>query len=148
MIIAISASFVTCCMLLTLLTFCVSALYMFSALYYCFLLVFLFCFFLLVIFLEALFEESSPRDRATDLCTEPEIMSPNSGRTFVLFIEKKNKKKRDGLKWEERRKKREILDYFGGLVLDCITTVSGVQSVIAECSLYICVHYILPERRQ
>lgn len=46
------------------------------------------------------------------------------------------------------RKKREILDYFGGLVLDCITTVSGVQSVIAECSLYICVHYILQEKKK
>lgn len=33
------------------------------------------------------------------------------------------------------------MDYFGGLVLDCITTVSSVQSVIAECSLYICVQY-------
>lgn len=32
--------------------------------------------------------------------------------------------------------------YFDGLVLDCITTVSSVQSVmIAECSLYICVQY-------
>lgn len=41
----------------------------------------------------------------------------------------------------------EILDYFGGLVLDCITTVSGVQSVIAECSLYICVHSILQEKK-
>ena len=49
---------------------------------------------------------------------------------------------------EEEGKKREILDYFGGLVLDCITTVSGVQSVIAECSLYICVHFILQERKQ
>lgn len=42
-------------------------------------------------------------------------------------------------------KKEEILDYFGGLVLDCITTISGVQSVIAECSLYICVHSILQD---
>lgn len=47
----------------------------------------------------------------------------------------------------KKEKKREILDYFGGLVLDCITTVSGVQSVIAECSLYICVHYILQEKK-
>lgn len=30
---------------------------------------------------------------------------------------------------------------FGGLVLDCITTVSSVQSVIAECSLYYCGQY-------
>lgn len=47
----------------------------------------------------------------------------------------------------EKEKKGEILGYFGGLVLDCITTVSGVQSVIAECSLYICVHYILQEKK-
>lgn len=51
-------------------------------------------------------------------------------------------------KKEEKKKKEKLLDYFGGLVLDCITTVSGVQSVIAECSLYICVHYILQEQKQ
>lgn len=49
---------------------------------------------------------------------------------------------------KKKKKKEKLLDYFGGLVLDCITTVSGVQSVIAECSLYICVHYILQEQKQ
>lgn len=49
---------------------------------------------------------------------------------------------------ERGKKKKEFLDNFGGLVLDCITTVSGVQSVIAECSLYICVHSILQEKRK
>lgn len=48
---------------------------------------------------------------------------------------------------KEWKTKRENLNYFGGLILDCITTVSGVQSVIAECSLYICVHYILQEKK-
>lgn len=54
------------------------------------------------------------------------------------------------LKTNERRrreKKDKILDYFGGLALDYVITVSGVQSVIAECFLYICVHYILPEKK-
>lgn len=48
---------------------------------------------------------------------------------------------------KNEKQKRENLNYFGGLILDCITTVSGVQSVIAECSLYICVHYILQEKK-
>lgn len=48
----------------------------------------------------------------------------------------------------KKKKEEEFLDHFGGLVLDCITTVSGVQSVIAECSLYICVHSILQEKRK
>lgn len=41
----------------------------------------------------------------------------------------------------------KISDYFGGLILDCNITVSGVQSVIAECSLYICVHYVPQEKK-
>lgn len=56
----------------------------------------------------------------------------NFEQTFVFFIGKKS-----GLIEEEE--KNEILDYFDGLVLDYITKLSGVQSVIAECSLYICV---------
>lgn len=36
--------------------------------------------------------------------------------------------------WGGGKKEREILEASGGLVLDCITTISGVQSVIAECS--------------
>ena len=59
-----------------------------------------------------------------------------NGKEFITSGEKKK---------EEEEK---ILDYFGGLVLDCDITVSGVQSVIAECSLYICVHYIPQEKNQ
>lgn len=66
---------------------------------------------------------------------------------YILYGKKirtnKTKKKNEVGGWGG-----EILDYFGGLVLDCITTVSGVQSVIAECSLYICVHSILQEKKK
>lgn len=41
--------------------------------------------------------------------------------------------------WSPPKKKKNWVFFFGGLVLDCITTVSGVQSVVAECSLCICV---------
>lgn len=68
---------------------------------------------------------------------------PDSGWTFVLFMGEKKKLRIN----RKEKKKRRNLDYFGGLVLDCVTTVSGVQSVIAECSLYICVHYILREKK-
>lgn len=46
--------------------------------------------------------------------------------------------------WSKKKKKSKTKKtngflFFGGLVLDCITTVSDVQSVVAECSLCICV---------
>lgn len=85
-------------------------------------------------------------ERATGLCTEPEIVSPTLGGLLYSLWKKNKKLRTNERRRRRRRKKREILDYFGGLVLDCITTVSGVQSVIAECSLYICVHYILQEK--
>lgn len=49
---------------------------------------------------------------------------------------------------EKKEEEEKILDSFGGLILDCNITVSGVQSVIAECSLYICVDYIPQEKNQ
>lgn len=92
--------------LLTQLTFCVSALYMSSALYYCF----------------VLFERewggggcsfegyTSELSRPTGLCTEPEIVSPTlSGLLYSLWKKKKRtdeKKKRRRRRRNEGRKKR------------------------------------------
>lgn len=98
-------------------------------------------FYSFLFFSEALSDELS---RLTGLCTEPENVSPTLGGLLYSLLEKLRTNER---RQRRRKKKREILDYFGGLVLDCITTVSGVQSVIAECSLYICVHYILQEKK-
>lgn len=86
-------------------------------------------------FLEALSDE---------LCTEPEIVSPTLGvLLYSLWKELRTNDRR-----RRKRKKWKSLDYFGGPVFDCITTVSGVQSVVAECSLYICVHFILQDGNQ
>lgn len=84
-------------------------------------------------------EVVSELSRSTGLCTEPEIVSSALSRILYSSSEKK---------WtDKRRRKNEILGYFDGLVLDYITKLSGVQSVIAECSLYICVHSILQEKK-
>lgn len=114
--------------LLTQLTFCVSALCMFSALYYC-------CFILLFF---GGFIWNCPDQQ---VCVQSQRLFPPtlSGLLYSLW---------KGLMSEETLGGREILDYFGGLALGCITKVSGVQSVIAECSLYICVHSILQEKKQ
>lgn len=114
---------------LTQLTFCVSELYIFLALY---------CFFLIIILLGVL-EVVSELSQPIGLCTEPEIVSSTLSRLLYSSWGKWTNKR--------RRKKNEILDYFDGLVLDYITKLSGVQSVIAECSLYICVHSILQEKK-
>lgn len=84
----------------------------------------------------------------TGLCTEPEIVSRTLSGLFLFFFGGEITDKRRRRRRRRMREKKEILDYFGGLVLDCITTVSGVQSVIAECSLYICVHSILQDKKQ
>lgn len=89
-----------------------------------------------MVVLEVVSELSWP----TGLCTEPEIGSSTLSRLLYSL---------GGGEWTKRRReKNEILDYFDGLVLDYITKLSGVQSVIAECSLYICVHSILQEKKQ
>lgn len=125
MIIAISASLVTCCMSINTADFLCQCIV--NVLGIIILLVFI----LLWGFLEALSDE----------CTEPEIVSPALGvLLYSLWIEFRTN--------ERRRRKWKSLDYFGCPVLDCITTVSGVQSVLAECSLYICVHFILQDGNQ
>lgn len=89
---------------------------------------------------------SRPQETDRQVCVQSRRPCPQTlGGLLYSLLKKKQTKKETDL--NEERKKREILDYFGGLVLDCITTVSGVQSVIAECSLYICVHFILPEKK-
>lgn len=111
--------------LLTQLTFCVSALYMFSALD-----LFFFCWiYLFFLFLR--------RHRLTRVCRVQSRRSrPQLRLDFSTLYWKKK------INWETKKKKKKhekLLDSFGGLVLDCITTVSGVQSVIAECFLvYLC----------
>lgn len=99
---------------------------------------------LLLFFLKLFFggglEVVSELSRPTGLCTEPEIVSSPLSR-LLYSTWGKNELIR------EEEEKNEILDYSDGLVLDYITKLSGVQSVIAECSLYICVHSILQEKK-
>lgn len=81
MIIAISASFVTCCMSINTADFlCQCIVHVLGIIF--FLSMFLF-------FLDLFWKASSDElSQPKGLCTEPEIVSPNSEWTFVLFMEK------------------------------------------------------------
>lgn len=144
MIIAISASFVTCCMSINTADFlCQCIVHVLGIILSFF--VFCFCFFVGFILFWGFFGGTVWWVVPTDwqVCVQIQRLCPQLWVDFCILYGKKlrtNERRR-------RKKKREILDYFGGLVLDCITTVSGVQSVIAECFLYICVHYILQEKK-
>lgn len=106
----------------------------------------------------------SPENRvqSSQLCLKVCPKISGSGRfLFVLYVWKSRtdislslthththtRKKSKQKKWTQTKG----FCFFGGLVLDCIATVSGVQSVVAECSLCICVqvqlHALLPPRR-
>lgn len=124
-IIAISASFVTCCMSINTADFLCQCIVHVLGIRF---------FFLLDIFVFFVSSEASSDEGLS--CTEPQITSTAPAGLFYSLLEKKNLTERR----RRRRKKHEkLLDSFGGLVLDCITTVSGVQSVIAECFLvYLC----------
>lgn len=132
-IVAISASFVTCCMSINTADFlCQWLVHVHGIILFC-----LFVF-LIIIVLYGDFGSSIrivPTKRFVYRAGDCVL---NFEQTFVFFIGK------NGLIEEG---KKEILDYFDGLVLDYITKLSGVQSVIAECSLYICVHSILQEKK-
>lgn len=130
-IVAISASFVTCCMSINTADFlCQWIVHVLGII-----LLFFYCCYSFWGVLEVVSELSRP----TGVCTEPAIVSSTLSRLLYSSWEK------NGLIREEE--KNEILDYFDSLVLDYITKLSGVQSVIAECSLYICVHSILQEKK-
>lgn len=125
-IIAISASFVTCCMSINTADFLCQCIVHVLGIRFVFFLLDIFGFFC---FFRGIVWRGFVVYRAADHVH-------SSGWTFLLFIGKKK------INWETKKKKKKhekLLDSFGGLVLDCITTVSGVQSVIAECFLvYLC----------
>lgn len=124
-IIAISASFVTCCMSINTADFlCQCIVHVLGIRFGFFRWIYLFSF----VSLEASSDEGSS-------CTEPQITSTAPAGLFYSLLGKKK-----STETKKKKKKHEkLLDSFGGLVLDCITTVSGVQSVIAECFLvYLC----------
>lgn len=84
MIIAISASFVTCCMSINTADFlCQCIVHVLGIILLFFWLVLFFLGFFLL--LEALSEELS---RPTGLCTEPEIVSPTLGGLLYSLLEK------------------------------------------------------------
>lgn len=107
---------------------------MFSALEFVF-----FLFFLLDIFV-FVSSEASRVCRVQSRRSRPQL------RLDFCTLYRRKKKNTNGEK-KKKKKKKLLLDSFGGLVLDCITTVSGVQSVIAECSLYICVSLHPPREK-
>lgn len=123
-IIAISASFVTCCMSINTADFlcqCIVHVLGIRFVFFCWICLF-FCFFGGIVW------RGFVVYRAADHVH-------SSGWTFLLFIGKKLNRETK----KKKKKHEKLLDSFGGLVLDCITTVSGVQSVIAECFLvYLC----------
>lgn len=95
MIIAISASFVTCCMSINTADFLCQCIVHVLGIIFC-----SFCLFCL----EALSDEF---DRATGLCTEPEIVSPTLGGLLYSLWGKKQLRTN-----EEEEKKRETLGLF------------------------------------